>query len=250
MLTFHGETDVGRRRPLNEDTIYAQDGLFLVCDGMGGHKAGEVASALAVEAISGFIRRSSEDPEMTWPYGYDTTMPYDANRLGTAIKLANRLVFRKAASDDEYTGMGTTVASVMVAERRGHMTYAHVGDSRIYLCRAGMLRQLTRDDTWANVALADGIDSDTTAPMKNVLTKALGARDEVEFGVEELALQEGDLILLCSDGLTNMVSDEEILQIARASEHDLGAACRELVSVANAAGGRDNISAAIARYAP
>jgi serine/threonine protein phosphatase PrpC len=248
MLTFHGETDIGQRRPLNEDAIYVQDGLFLVCDGMGGHKAGEVASALAVEAIAGFIKRSSDDPEMTWPYGYDTSLAYDANRLSTAIKLANRLVFRKAASEDEYTGMGTTVASAM-ASRRGLLTYAHVGDSRVYLARGETLQQLTRDDTWANFALPEEGEMDVTAPMKNILTKALGARDEVEFTVTELALQHGDLILLCSDGLTNMLADEEILRIVLPHAENLAAACQQLVSAANEAGGRDNISAILVRYA-
>jgi protein phosphatase len=114
MFAYYGQTDVGRRRSLNEDTIHAQDRLFVVCDGMGGHKAGEVASKLAVEAIVGFIRRSEEDPEMTWPYGFDTQISYDENRLNTAIKLANRAVFRNAASSDDYTGMGTTVVAAMV----------------------------------------------------------------------------------------------------------------------------------------
>ena len=118
MVAYYGRTDVGRRRSLNEDTLHAQDRLFVVCDGMGGHKAGEVASKLAVEAIAGFIRRSDEDPEMTWPYGFNTQISYDENRLNTAIKLANRTVFRSAASSDDYTGMGTTVVAALVSPRR------------------------------------------------------------------------------------------------------------------------------------
>src|SRR5215471_5277334 len=100
---------------------------------------------LAVEAIAGFLRRSAEDPEMTWPYGYDPGLPHDANRLSTAIKLANRVVFRKSMSEADYTGMGTTVVAAMVASGRPHMTYAHVGDSRIYRIQSGTMLQLTRD---------------------------------------------------------------------------------------------------------
>ncbi|HEY3067053.1 MAG TPA: PP2C family serine/threonine-protein phosphatase [Methylomirabilota bacterium] len=246
MVMFFGQTDIGRRRSLNEDTIYAQDGLFLVCDGMGGHKAGEVASKLAVEAIAGFVRRSEEDPEMTWPYGYDTKLSYDANRLGTAVKLANRIVFRKGASADEYTGMGTTVAAVLVAARRSQMTFAHVGDSRVYVVRADTMRQLTRDDSWANLGWSEEDPADS--PVKNILTKALGAREDVEFDVVDEPLTAGDVVLLCSDGLTNMLSDTRILEILTAHAPDLEAATGELIARANEEGGRDNISVVLFRY--
>ena len=251
MLAFSGQTDVGLRRPLNEDTIHARDGLFLVCDGMGGHKAGEVASKLATESIAGFIERSGADPEMTWPYGFDPRLSFDANRLNTAIKLANRLIFRKAATVEEYTGMGTTVVAVLVNPRRPYMTYANVGDSRIYLVRGFDLVQLTRDDSWANLdwtVSAGEIPPEMS--MKNILTKALGAREEVEFAVVEQGLQPADLVLLCSDGLTNMVPDPQIREILLARAHDPETACRELVSSANAAGGRDNVSAIVLHYSP
>src|SRR5262245_45907480 len=106
MISSYGHTDVGKRRSLNEDAIFTSDTLFLVCDGMGGHKAGEVASQLAVDAISSFVRRSGDDSEITWPYGFVTDVSLDGNRLRTAIKLANRSIFRKAASSDDYSGMG------------------------------------------------------------------------------------------------------------------------------------------------
>ncbi len=248
MVHFYGQSDVGRRRPLNEDTIYTEDGLFLVCDGMGGHKAGEIASKLAVETIAGFVKRSAEDPEMTWPYGYETSFSYDANRLSTAVKLANRVVFRKAASAEDYTGMGTTVAALLVHQRRPRMTYAHVGDSRIYLIRSAVMIQLTHDDTWANLDWRDGAESPADSALKNVLTKALGAREEVDFDVNDEDLQDGDLVLLCSDGLTNMLPDRRILGIISARPDDLRAACEELVSSADAEGGRDNISVILLRY--
>jgi serine/threonine protein phosphatase PrpC len=248
MVICAGHTDIGRRRPLNEDSIYAEDGVFLVCDGMGGHKAGEVASRLAVEAIAGFLRRSAEDPEMTWPYGYDPELPHDANRLSTAIKLANRVVYRKSMSEDDYTGMGTTVVAAMVAPRRPLMTYAHVGDSRIYRIQAGAMRQLTRDDTWANLQSPEAAEDEAATSMRNVLTKALGAREDVEFALNELTLADGDIILLCSDGLTNMLPDARILEIVTSCEGDLDAACRQLTLRANEEGGRDNISVVLVRY--
>lgn len=251
MISHAARTDTGRRRPLNEDAILADDGLFVVCDGMGGHKAGEVAAQLSVDAIAAFVKRSGDDPELTWPYGFDPQVSYNGNRLRTAIKLANRVVFRKAASSEDYTGMGTTVVAVIVPPRRPLMTYAHVGDSRLYLVRGGSLLQLTRDDSWANVAWdPNGRDEPAAASMKNVLTKALGAREDVDFDVADQALGDGDVILLCSDGLTNMVPDARILEIVAAHGADVERACAALVDEANARGGRDNISAILARYTP
>jgi len=249
MLTFHGETDVGRRRPLNEDAIVAADGLFVVCDGMGGHKAGEVAARVATDVIATFIGRSGDDPEVTWPYGFDRQTSFDENRLRTAIKLANRTVFRKSASSDDYSGMGTTVAAVLISRSRPRMTYAAVGDSRVYLLRGGTIVQLTRDDSWLNASWdGEPPDESVLASMKNVLTKALGAGDDVDFEVAVQDLSEGDIVLLCSDGLTNMLSDARILDVVSARGSDLEGACHDLIAAANAGGGRDNISAVLVRY--
>jgi protein phosphatase len=249
MLSAHGETDVGRRRKINEDSIFVADGLLVVCDGMGGHQAGEVASALAVETIARFVQRTDEDRELTWPFGFDPRQSFNANRLRTAVKLANRAVFKHANSGDAYTGMGTTVAAALVSPGQPRMTYSNVGDSRVYLIRGGAILQLTHDDSWANLARIGGAEDDLTASgMKNVLTKALGAREEVDFDVTEQELQGGDLVLLCSDGLTNMVSDADILRLVAAGLADLPAACRELVAMANTAGGRDNVSVILAHY--
>lgn len=243
MFESAGQSDVGRRRELNEDYILLDRNVFLVCDGMGGHKAGEVASQLAAEAIAAFVERSAEDLEITWPYGFDPRLSYDANRLRTGIKLANRTVFRRAATSDDYTGMGTTVAAVIGSTRAPRITYGHVGDSRIYLIRGGEIAQLTRDDSLAAL-LAEGDEGEAPlgAGMKNVLTKALGARDDVEFEIAERAVEDGDRILICSDGLTNMLSDRRILEIVSAPGRDLRQCCEELVVRANAEGGRDNIS--------
>jgi PPM family protein phosphatase len=251
MITSYGVTDVGRRRSLNEDAIFARDGLFIVCDGMGGHKAGEVASQLAIDAIAGFVQRSAEDAEITWPFGIDTGVSFEGNRLRTAIKLANRVVHRKAASSDDYTGMGTTVAALIVSRSRPVMTFANVGDSRIYLIRAGAIQQLSHDDSWANVSweASDPDDIAIRASMKHVLTKALGAQDDLDFAVVDHEMSGGDVVLLSSDGLSNMLSDQDMLEIVLQHGRDLEAACADLVAAANAQGGRDNISVILAQYA-
>src|SRR5262245_29986815 len=249
MITYHGETNVGKRRRLNEDVVFTSDDLFIVCDGMGGHKAGEVASKIATDAIAAFVRRSQDDPEITWPYGFEPQASLDGNRLRTAIKLANRAVFSTAASSDDYTGMGTTVAAALIAPDRGVVTYANVGDSRIYVIHGGDILQLSRDDSWVNLAW-DGEPSDTATrmSMKNVLTKALGPQEEVDFDVAARPLNDHDILLLSSDGLTNMLADPDIVEIVAAHESDLDRACRELITAANARGGRDNISAVLVRY--
>ena len=251
MLISHGETDIGKRRKINEDSIFAANGLFVVCDGMGGHKAGEVASNLAVETIARFVERSDEDRELTWPFGFNPQLSFNGNRLRTAVKLANRAVFRQANSREEYTGMGTTVAAVIVSPGESRMTYAHVGDSRIYLVRDRTIVQLTRDDSWANLGWSGTPDEDpstTTGVMKNILTKALGAREDVEFDVVDQPLHDEDTVLLCSDGLTNMLPDARTLEMIAAHPNDPSGACRALVAEANAQGGRDNISVILVTY--
>jgi protein phosphatase len=250
MITHHGQTDVGKRRILNEDAIFSGDDLFVVCDGMGGHKAGEVASQIAVDVIATFVKRSGDDPEITWPYGFEPRVSHNGNRLRTAIKLANRAVFRKAGSSDDYTGMGTTVVAALTSGGRPQMTFASVGDSRIYLIRGGAILQLTRDDSWLNLSWdAATMDDSTRASMKHVLTKALGSRDDVDFETATQDLNDGDVVLLCSDGLTNMLADRRILEIVSANGTDLYRACDKLVAAANAEGGRDNISVILFRYA-
>ena len=236
MIEFHGETDVGRQRPHNEDTIFAADGLFIVCDGMGAHRAGEVASRLATDAIAGFVGRSRSDPDLTWPCGLDPTLSDDANRLLNAIKLANQTVFAQSAASAEHRGMGTTVVAALVSRTGDQLVYGHVGDSRLYLIRDGAMAQLTRDDNLGDRLGPDG------RPLSHVLTKALGVGGDVEFDVVARELRKGDAVLLCSDGLTNMLPDPAILAIVTAHAGDVQEACRRLVAEANAQGGRDNVS--------
>lgn len=249
MISCHAQTDIGRRRSLNEDAILTRDNLFVVCDGVGGLKAGEVASQLAIEVIAAFVRRSAEDAEITWPFGFQRNISFDGNRLRTAIKLANRAVFRKGNPSDGYGGMGTTVAAMILSQNGPRMTYAHVGDSRLYLIRQSAILQLTHDDSWANLSSEDGPpEYAANAAMKNVLTKALGMLEDVDFEVRERELSDGDVLLLCSDGLTNMVPDQCILEIVSARGTDLEGACNALVTEANAQGGRDNISTILVGY--
>jgi protein phosphatase len=213
---------------------------------MGGHAAGEVASRLAVEAISGFIRRSHADTEYSWPYGIDPVLSLNANRLRTAVHLANRRVFRAAESHDDYTGMGTTVVAVLGLDH--HVSIAHVGDSRLYLMRGRQLTQLTRDDSWAATMLGQPLFSDpvliSNHPMRNVLTNVLGARDQTEVHLQERALAPGDRFLLCTDGLHGAVADQAIAAILQ-EQQAVDAAAQALVSAALAGGGRDNITAVV-----
>jgi protein phosphatase len=240
---------------MNEDCFVADDelGLFVVADGMGGHNAGEVASRLAIEAIVGFVRRSHDDTEFSWPYGIDATMSYDANRLRTAICLANRRVFRTAESHDDYTGMGTTVVSALFADSR--VSIGHVGDSRVYLYSGGVLRQITRDDSWIATTLARDATADPASlahhPMRNVLTNVLGARDETEIHLAEHSLNPGDVFLLCSDGLHGAVPDAVMAEMLAARGRDTNGVeelARGLVAEALQRGTRDNVTALVVAY--
>src|SRR3954471_12214067 len=163
MVLAHAVSDAGPVRKNNEDSCAVEHDLqvYVVADGMGGHNAGEVASRLAVEALVGFLRRSHEDTDVSWPYGIDPTISLHANRLRTAINLANRRVFRAAESHDDYTGMGTTVVAALVAGDR--LIVGSVGDSRLYLLSGGTLVQVTQDDTWAATMLKDARDADPQA---------------------------------------------------------------------------------------
>ncbi len=250
MIEAFGRTDVGRRRKVNEDSfLVAPDSrLYAVCDGMGGHNAGEVASRIAIETLGDFVERSGVEKEITWPWGLEPDLSFEANRLKTAVRLANSQVFQTADSREELTGMGTTVVAALVS---GHvMTVCSAGDSRCYLVREGELQQLTQDDSWVSAALGEGIlnsDDVERHPLRNVITKAVGARDSIDLEVLEHTLQPGDLVLLCSDGLHGMVNDQEIRRLLL-DPGSLEEVSQRLVDAANEAGGRDNVTAVLLRY--
>jgi len=238
-------SDVGRKRKSNEDNYCANDeeGLYLVADGMGGHAAGEVASELVTEAIEEFIKLTSSDADITWPFGLDEGLTLSGNRLKTAIRFANRKLLERIKESAECEGMATTVAAVLVEEDKAHI--AHVGDSRVYLVRDGNIRLLTSDHSWVNEQVMSGlIDSEQarTHPLRNVVTRALGGKEGLEVDMQVLELKDGDLLLLCSDGLTSMMEDVEILEVVKAGGHEVNVVARQLVEAANSAGGEDNIT--------
>jgi serine/threonine protein phosphatase PrpC len=223
-VNLHARTDTGLVRTNNEDSYFTDvaGGLAIVADGMGGHAAGEVASKITVDTISERLK-----PETSlWPFG---RAQRERTRLFDAIRLANRRVRDAAAMDGALVGMGTTVVVLWIRGRRAHV--AHVGDSRIYRYRNGGLVQLTRDHSWPS---EDGA-------MRNVLTRAIGAEDNVEIDHRLLDVARGDIFLLCSDGLTRPVTDETIVHTLRESKNGEQASAR-LIDLAKEKGAPDNVT--------
>jgi len=252
MIEAYGQTDVGRRRKLNEDNfvVDTEASFFAVCDGMGGHNAGEVASKMAIETLAAFIRKSAgEEKDITWPYGLEKELSFEANRLKTAVRLANKRVFKAADNREDYTGMGTTVVAALVSD--SVLTVGSAGDSRCYLFRDGKLTQLTHDDSWVSAAWAEGIltsEEIERHPLRNVITKAVGAKDTIEIDVVEHPLAPGDVLLLCSDGLHSMINDEAIHKAITPFPESLDEAAAKLSAAANEAGGKDNVTVVLLRY--
>ena len=240
-----GLSETGPVRHMNEDSfISAEDlRLFIVADGMGGHAAGEVASRVAVESIENFIRRSHETTDFSWPFGIDPTMSYEANRLKTAVSLANRRINRLAENHDDYLGMGTTVVCALLTGNQ--LVVAHVGDSRLYLRNGNGLTQLTSDDSWAATVLGSK-GGGSQAATRHVLTNVLGARPDTLVHLLERELSGDETLLLCSDGLHGSVPHETLQQIM-ASNEELPAVAQTLVSKALEHGSRDNITALVVR---
>ncbi len=252
-FTHKAVTDVGRRRKGNEDSFLenAEERLFVVADGLGGHAAGEIASRVAVEAINEFISLTRGDREITWPFELDANISYDGNRLKTAIRHANQRVLEITQEKSEYEGMATTVVAVLVEEER--VNVAHVGDSRVYLLRASELSQLTSDHSWVNEQIQNGVISPDQArshPLRNVVTRALGGKSDLRVDIRGLKAEAGDILLLCTDGLTTMLSDEEIRQCLLKWAPDVERAAQELVNGANEHGGEDNITVLLIRFEP
>jgi len=246
-----GLTDPGPVRKTNEDCLFCDPalGLFIVADGLGGHAAGEVASSLAVETISGFIRRTEDDGEFSWPYGFNPELSFAGNVLRTAVHLANRRVFRAAERNDEYTGMGTTVVAAPVTGAR--LAVVNAGDSRLYVFCDGRLTQLTHDDTWAATLLAaqDGEQAGSSPgrSTRHVLTKVVGAREETDVHIAERDLVRGDVILLCSDGLHGVIDDDTLSGLLAGGGKPAEMA-QALIKAALDRGARDNVTAVLARY--
>jgi serine/threonine protein phosphatase PrpC len=242
-----GITDVGRKRKHNEDNFAfdVNEGLFIVADGMGGHAAGEVASKITVETIGEFIAATRQKEEATWPFKYNHELDFNSNRLAVAIEKANERVMAAVAAQPWLKGMGTTVVAGLLNEKL--LSLAHVGDSRAYLFRDGQLSRLTDDHSWVHEQVTAGIlteEEAKTHPLKNVVTRALGGGPSVSPDLQELVFSAGDRFLFCSDGLTTMVSDEEIHDAAEEIKAT-PALCKHLVDLANEKGGVDNITVVV-----
>lgn len=245
-----GLTDVGLQREHNEDSfaLAPHYDLFIVADGMGGHQAGDVASKLATKRMVDFFDTTAAE-EVTWPFQFDPSLSEDENRLVTAIRVANREIVDLGNRSAEHQGMGTTVVGALFSPRRGRMYIAHVGDSRAYRIRGGSIEQVTRDHSLVNdylAAMPDMTDEQKSELPKNVITRALGMQDPVAVDLGQFDAHEGDVFLLCTDGLSGLVEDEELC--AMVTEYpDLNECCRKLINAANEHGGEDNITAVLVR---
>lgn len=240
----HGFTDVGRRFRRNEDGfgIWTSDGLFAVCDGMGGCHGGDVATKVALTAVHEAF--CAEPP----PGGYRTSAGRRGfERLGAAVRLANRRVVEKSKSSNYYTGIGAAIAAISV---EGEAVFiAHVGDCRVYRYRAPQLELLTRDHCLENEIRKykpNVTDEEIAALPKNVVVRALGLRDEVEVDLHHERAHHGDLYLLCTDGIHGMLDDDAITGIVRA-RIDLADIANALLDAALEAGGLDDTAAVLVR---
>lgn len=244
-----GATDVGRRREKNEDSFVIDEkiGLAMVADGMGGHSGGEVASQMAVDTVSQIVREFTQDPEMTLP-GKVSFKPDDhGGKLNHAIQEAGRLIYERACKELALKGMGTTAVVIYAADGRVYL--GNVGDSRGYLLREGIFRQLTLDHSFVGEQVRAGVITPETAKthrMRNVITRSVGFQAEVDSDILQKPIKDGDVYLLCSDGLSNMVEDAEMKVILESNPPQ--EACRRLVDIANAHGGDDNITAVVVAF--
>lgn len=241
-IDARGLTDVGLARQHNEDcfAIDEERCLYVVADGMGGHSHGEVASKLSVDSICEFVSGTGEENAVVGD-GDENLQPH-SNLLKQSILKAQSAVLNAIEGDLALSGMGTTVVGLMVKDEIGAI--AHVGDSRMYRVRGAAFELMTQDHTWVNEQVMAGYLSEEQArthPLRNVVTRALGGEAEVDVDLQEVRVEKGDVFVLCSDGLTGMLRDEEILQLL-ASEPDLNTACQNLIAAANARGGADNIT--------
>jgi PPM family protein phosphatase len=226
-----GRTDVGRQRSANEDSLVLRPPFFAVADGMGGARAGEVASAIAAEAFEG-ASTSGEAAEA---------------QLGKILREANRRIYHLAVSDESHRGMGTTLTAAKVHD--GEVSIAHVGDSRAYRMRDGELEQITRDHSLvAELERSGQITAEAAEhhPQRSIITRALGPEPDVDVDTYTLSAREGDVFLLCSDGLTSMIPDDEVAAILRTADN-LDQAADGLIKAANQSGGRDNITVVLFR---
>jgi serine/threonine protein phosphatase PrpC len=247
VLRAAGVSDQGRIRPSNEDCFAIDEHLAVavVADGMGGHNAGEVAARMAVAAVVDYFAA----PQTQWPFGFDPDLSSDGNRMRTAILHANAQIVESAVSTDLYAGMGTTVVAAQVVG--GRLVHGHVGDSRLYLLSRFGLRQLTADDSWLAATLARDPGANPAVlrhhPMRHVLTNVVGAGTRTDVHVAELPLAAGDVILLTTDGVHEVMDERHLEQLLRRNA-DPQAMASAIIDAALERGTRDNLTAVVALY--
>lgn len=248
-----GLSDVGLQREHNEDSfcILSEHRLFVVADGMGGHRAGDVASQMAIAEMKAFFdaaRFYGEGDGVEWRTDDDTRLTSDQNRLVSAVKLANQRIFQTSIGNRSVQGMGTTVVSARFNRDDQSIDIAHVGDSRAYRIRAGEITLLTRDHSLLNdylLVMPNLTDAQKERLPANVITRALGMQNGVAVDLYFEGVEPGDVYVLCSDGLNGMVNDDRILAIIQTAGSNVEAAARSLVLQANQNGGEDNITVVV-----
>ncbi|MFA6004316.1 MAG: Stp1/IreP family PP2C-type Ser/Thr phosphatase [Elusimicrobiota bacterium] len=241
---FFGRTDTGCVRSNNEDNLLIDDaiGLLVVADGMGGHNSGEVASALAVSTIRDFARKLLAGDQVMDPASDGAGFSLSGRQLDYCVRCANTVIYDKGRAFPDDAGMGTTVVAALAGP--DHVSVAHVGDSRLYIFRNGTLVQLTEDHSLVGDQLRRGLISSEEAArsnLQNILTRALGAEEDVRVDVADHPVRSGDIILMATDGLNKMVSDERIAQVIK-TEASPKRIVEALVALARQAGGTDNIT--------
>lgn len=247
-IESYGLSDVGRKREKNEDSflIHPQLNLFLVADGMGGHVGGELASRLAVETIEKTLTELLRDPEATLPESAEVVPGDYQSYLQYAISRASFEIYDRTRKDSKLQGMGTTAVLLFFYNNLSYI--ANVGDSRAYRFRSRKWKQLTKDHSLVGEQIRAGVLMPKEARdhrLKNIITRSVGFQEEVEADITAKKAQPGDIFLLCTDGLYNLVDDEEMEEVV--SEQPLAEACRHLIDIANARGGDDNITVVLAK---
>jgi serine/threonine protein phosphatase PrpC len=247
-VRMHGDSHVGLVRPVNEDSfrLVKERNTLIVCDGMGGHAAGEVASQKAVETLAACLLRSPDSIRLKLPELPLPELPAEATDLVKGVRLANRRVYTTARSQRGMRGMGTTLVTVRFAA--GNVIICHVGDSRVYRFTRGQLVPMTIDHSLLAEWKARGDiteEDERNFPERNIITRALGTRPSVAVDVSVVPAEKGDWYVLCSDGLCGYVDDRTIAAVIGKSHPDLEAAVQGLIDAANRAGGQDNVTVAI-----
>jgi len=242
-----GFTDTGLRRQINEDHIdFNQElGIAVLADGMGGHQSGEIASHMAVESVMEHLR-SMADPESSRAITGSQLLEYVSN----TISYSNSMIFQASEALEQHKGMGTTLVAALV--RDGFIYAGHVGDSRLYVFRDSSLERITKDHSLVQDLVDRGFYTEEEAreaSVGHIVTRALGTKEQVEVDTVQHELRDGDIYLLCSDGLSDMVADWKIQETLRERMHDLDDAAQTLVRVANSHGGKDNISVILMQMA-